>query len=235
VRLVGDPGISIAGGSKVYASGVYLRASPTEGIRCLTGGTLWLEDSRLGLATGAALTASACDIRIRRSQIIGNVGGGLELTNGSDLRLWSSIVGGNGDDAAGTVGVSLTDSSFDIRYATIANNTATTAPPGTLVCTGSSGTVRNSILLAEAQSVDCVGATFTGSYSDALLGGDNLRDPYDPALFADTTANDYHVKSSSTDLMGVARWELGDPRHDVDGTLRGGIPGGADWTGADVP
>jgi hypothetical protein len=235
VRITASPGISVASGSTIYAAGVDLRGSTSNGISCSAGGAVWLDDSRIGDTVAAAVSASSCEVRIRRSQIVGNPGGGIDITTGTNLRLWSSIVGGNGTLEADTFGISAANSTMDIRYATIANNIGTMTEHDSLDCTTSSGSVSDSILLSIGPSVECANVTFAGSYSDTDLGGDNVTGNYDVALFTDAAANDYHVDAGATVLMNVARWELGDPRHDVDGALRGGIAGATDWTGADVP
>jgi hypothetical protein len=40
---------------------------------------------------------------------------------------------------------------------------------------------------------------------------------------------------ASTPFGGVAVWQLGDPRYDIEATLRTPIPGASEYAGADQP
>src|SRR4030095_12183556 len=51
VRLTGEgtgPIVSVASGSRIFLSRVFLRASDGEAIRCNNGSVVWLDDARIG-------------------------------------------------------------------------------------------------------------------------------------------------------------------------------------------
>ncbi|MFO0636910.1 MAG: hypothetical protein U0168_29110 [Nannocystaceae bacterium] len=100
-----------------------------------------------------------------RCAVVQNAGGGITLAGGAYASVRNCFVGGNGNQFQAHHGVSATDSTLDIVYTSIVANDGNGAD--SLACTGSGGTVRNSILLgSDTDSVDCPGVSLSENALD---------------------------------------------------------------------
>jgi hypothetical protein len=101
--------------------------------------------------------------------------------------------------------------------------------------------VRNSILLASEDSesletMQCsAGSVSYSATSDDAPGEGNVEvGPLMPTWFVGAAAGDYHLAEGHP-FDGIARWQDGDPRTDIDGDPRTSLPNGMEVAGADVP
>lgn len=210
----------------------------THGMVCGDGGTLWLDgvQVRNNIGYGVYLTGP-CDVTLRRSSILRNVGGGVRQYGGA-LVLDNASVVSNGDGTSGP-GINLQFASLRALYSTIAGNNG--VGPDSIHCLNSTGEVRNSIVSGAATSsieIDCfvlemqTNALDTASFVEA---GSVAVGAYTSGWFINPNEGDVRLSNPpNTPFGGVALWLPGDPPLDADGTARpvGGVLG---YVGVDEP
>ncbi|MCA9712552.1 MAG: right-handed parallel beta-helix repeat-containing protein, partial [Myxococcales bacterium] len=217
IRVVDSFGDSI-----LYFDGVQIVNASGLGVAC--GGTsVWLDDSavRNNIQLGMDISG-ACNAHLRRSLVLANNSGGVDMAGGS-LTLRNSVVGLNGNQFTSLLGgIGLNGATVDITYTTIVANQAANAARGSVFCAGGeSGEIRNSIIAGTGNSVDgCAGLTFRGNAvddPDAAAAGAEVG-PAMATWFVDLGMNDFHLSSTGADvLLGIALWQKGDPTLDIDG------------------
>ena len=198
------------------------------------GTTVYIDRLALRDATsGRGLVVSGGTAWVDRSRIVGNAGGGVLAEAGASVTLRSSFVGGDVDDVNA---LEVTDASARVVYATLVggsgNATALRCAPGATV------EVRNSALLALTNTSEVLcGGTYDHDAAEHTLEGMNtLLPPMSTTWFEGYVQGDFHLTSMGAhELEAVARWERGDPRTDIDGDARPTVDGASDHAGADVP
>ncbi|MFO0634118.1 MAG: hypothetical protein U0168_14830 [Nannocystaceae bacterium] len=142
-------------------------------LRVESGAEVYVQGLRLALngnAAHAAVEVDDASVYLDRTAVVSNNGGGIALTGGAYALVRNCFVGGNGNQFQAHHGVSATDSTLDIVYTSVVANDGNGAD--SLACTGSGGTVRNSILLgSDTDSVDCPGVSLSENALDAALAG----------------------------------------------------------------
>lgn len=216
--------------------------SEDRGIVC-SGGSLWADDSsvvnRLDLGIDGM---SGCDLVLRRSSVINNTGGGIQLSGGS-LRLVNSFVVANGGGFSEIGGIGTSQgATLDLLYSSVISNQATDQLKLSMGCSNdTSGVVRNSILLGTTgggASFECGGLEYEyNALDNGKIGGTNtyIESGLDPAWFVKPQTGDFHLKPGNVQFKDVALWINGDPSGDVDGDARPTVDGTGDYAGADIP
>jgi hypothetical protein len=208
----GDPSLTVTSDATAYVRGLRFSQNTDVGI-FVDGASVWLD----------------------RSEVVGNDGGGIVLTNGASARLRNCFVGG----ADALAAIDVDSSSLDLLYSTV-GGVAFTSPA--LACSsGMTVAVRNSILVAQDPSIEeiqCSAADVTYSVTEAAFGGagnasvGNMNTNW----FGGFAGGDFSVTGNIPDeVLTTAQWQLGDPPTDIDGTARPDADGTADVAGADVP
>jgi hypothetical protein len=201
-------------------------ASPTLTVEMTTTRT-YLNGLELQTNTGTnggwGLSCADGRVDVRRSRIVGNLGGGIEAAGSCELRIENSFVGGDVNDRD-AVSVMDAEASVSILYSTLGAGFGAAAA---LRCVANAGVdVRNSLLVARTSDpeVDC-----PDPVNSASEGGVNT------SWFTDYAAGDYHLTVMAPAGIRVADWEPGDPPTDIDGEDRVTADGEPDHAGADVP
>lgn len=181
--------------------------------------------------------ASSGTLRVRRSLISSNEGGGI-FYDGPTIVLVNNFIVSNGDMAVSTVGgvsVNATGTGSVIEFNTIAQNAAAAATAHGMICGSPGGplTARNNIVTSELNRPQVSGGciheyTLFGGPGMAPVGGTGNMTIADPAMFMFVTATDYHIlsgsvavaKAQSTPLTGESLFDVdGDPRTPGSATL----------------
>lgn len=237
--LQADPNVvDVRCANVLYLANLRLSNGMTAGIFCQDA-TVWLDDAML-LDDDVGLDASSCRVHVRRTQILRSTTFGIRTSNNTDLWLASSIVGSGGTDGTTSRAIEATSGMADIRFTTVAGNRGD--GKNSLWCAGGiAGSVRNSIFASEGGgSVDCPQLTFANTAFDdpdlAMAGTDNVQVLYDASRFVDPSDDDYHLgPAAPMEYLAGGRWDLGDPRRDLDRQPRVAFPGAAESLGADTP
>lgn len=231
-------GLAVANQSIAYLDNVSLVDNEV-GVHCNFSSEVWLED--LDVADNVTgISGDVCRrLVVRRTVLRGNTGDTIALANDSKLRLESSFVLRNGSSGGDSVALRVVASEFDVVATTFAFSQSD-EPFATMACSqSSSGTVRNSVMVSpNLPSIDCGSGVFENSVVDTDVGGKGnvVVEEYDTGWFVDLTNYDGRVAGpGSSPFAGVARWELGDPRRDIDGEPRLAYPGLSEFAGADQP
>lgn len=231
-------GLEVANRSIAYLHEIDLVENEV-GVNCIFASEAWLED--LDVAdNGVGVMGDGCrQIVGRRITVRGSSGDAVSLVDNSKLRLESSFVLRNGSTGEDTAALRIVASEFDLVATTVAF-AQSDAEFATMACSeGSTGTVRNSVMVAPAfPSIDCDAAVFANSVVDTNVGGEGnvVVDEFQTSWFANLRVYDARVASpGNSPFADVARWELGDPRRDIDGEPRLAYPGLAEFAGADQP
>lgn len=190
-------------------------------------------------AANPALRITGGQAWVDRSRIVQNSGSGVLAEVAAELVLRNSFVGLNGGGFVDTRGLTVTGSSLDIRYTTIAANDGTGASgPVSIYCDAlTAGEVRSSIIAAGTDTIDCTNATFDFNVVDTggLAGANNDVLVFDAfGWFPNLAMADFHI-SAGPPFVDVAQWQAGDPATDIDGDPRPDVDGSPDYVGADVP
>jgi hypothetical protein len=217
--VVDQSQLSIESGARAFVQGVRFQRSGSVGVR-VQGAILYLD----------------------RCEILRNAGGGIVATADSELYLRNVMVSQNGNNFDATTGLSLTNTTFELLYSTIADNTGTGSNDSLDCGAGAVGAIRNSFLASTPlNSIDCTDITVAYSVVDtggiATLGRSNIvLTSFSQAWFAGNYEGDTHLApSTTTPFANEAQWQQGDPWVDLDGDERPQIDGTDDWIGADVP
>lgn len=215
--------VGIGGSAIVYFAGVSVAGNISgDGLSC-SGTSVWLDDSEVRNNAQVGLDVSGgCAAHLRRTIVAVNNAGGLDIAGG-ELHMRNSVVARNGDEFSSTVGgIALDGTIVDITYSTIAINEALTAARGSLFCSGGeSGSIRNSTIVADGNTIDgCAAALLaTNAVDDSGIGGPNDNvGAADPGWFSNVGADNFHLSmTGETVFMDLAQWQDGDPTTDVDG------------------
>ncbi|MCH9681762.1 MAG: hypothetical protein K0V04_10040 [Deltaproteobacteria bacterium] len=187
----------------------------------------------LRLAVNANDVGLSCDgarVDVQRSRIVQNAGGGIVATNGCELVIVNSFVGGGAND---TVSLDIDSASASVLYSTVATSTFGNTPA--IGCTAPIAVnIRNSIVASQGgtppDELSCVEAVVTTSATESETP------PFDTGWFTDFNGGDYSLTmSGATTFMSIAQWQDGDPPTDIDGDLRPTDNDRLDYVGADVP
>jgi hypothetical protein len=205
------------------------------------GARLYLDDVVIEANAGAGLSAtSGARVFARRTELRRNGGTGLEVAGASEVTFTNTIVARNGDDFAGTRGVRVVDTNsvVRLRYTTVAGNSGIDAADSVLCAIGGRLEADDSILVAQGlNSVDCPSAQIDHSVVDgvAQMGTTNLViSSFVAGWFVNLATGDARLVAPGP-FAGVAKWDVGDPATDIDGTLRPTVAGAADVAGAHLP
>lgn len=200
------------------------------------GSALYVQDFRIEGAWGVGIAARGAPVFVDRAAIVSNQGGALTVSQGSKLRAYNSILGG---DRNNVPAVEIDASDADIVYSTIAGGFGSAMA---LRCSGDGlHRVRNSIVVAESAGgeVDCPDAVIENSALESAFGmGNRAVGPVDTAnWFVDFAGGDLHLNAEIPETLfgAVAIWEPGDPSTDIDGDPRPTTAEAPDWCGADIP
>ncbi len=230
------PAIEVACGSELMLHRVRLRRNTAPAVRCHDGGKLSLQEVLVDFAL-VGVEAVDCRLHSLRSRFLGLRGAAIAADDDSEIVLRNDVIAATVPDegAPYTHALTVVDSDADLRFVTLVDN-----DNGNLTCSGASTVTAHSVLVADtndAASIDCVVATFDHSVVDEseVVGEDNVSLLLEPTWFDDLNAGDYRLVDSEGTLAGIGRWDLGDPRMDLEGAARVEIPGAPTWPGADQP
>jgi len=171
---------------------------------------------------------------VDRGRIVDNNGGGVVAQNAGELVLRNCFVGGSVNNEAS---LTVNGATAIVLYSTIAAGFGIATA---LTCDGAATvTVRNSLLVAEADSgeIHCTTGTFEYNATEADLGDTNqgLGD-MNVAWFEGYGSGDLHLSvMAPITIATTAQWQDGDPVTDIDGDARNAVNGTSDVAGADVP
>jgi len=209
------------------------------GLRVEGAGTvLYMEGLGLvGNTMGLGLIVDEAFAWVDRGRIVQNTGGGVLAQNGAELVLRNCFVSLNGGQFTDTRGITAMNSMVAVAYTTIAANDGNEASgPVSMACDGgTSGEVRNSIVAANNNTIDCPGLAFDFNVVDTTsLGATNTVLSFDPGWFAGIGMSDFHIVTGPP-FEDIAQRQSGDPPTDIDGDPRPTVDGTPDYAGADVP
>lgn len=229
--------------SKLYLS--HLRVSAAAGVRCSRAARLWIDDSELvANGSGSGLRAHGCAVNVERTIIASNAGG-VEAHDGAVVGLVNTIVGGSSSqpELQVTSGATL----FGV-YVTVVDQP--TADGSLLSCPEAFDvTLRNSILVAGKNPnvpnpVLCdrplhLNWSVVSPPGLVTKGADNIpiADPELELPFRSWNGHDFLIDPGKPpgQIAGTARWLLGDPETDINGTERPNVHESFDFPGADIP
>jgi len=242
VQITGD-GVTDAATVTVVDAIGYLDAvrvrnnTLSHGTHC-SDSTLWLDDSQVRNNIEYGMFSDGpCDLTLRRSSVLRNVGGGVRQLGGV-LVLDNASVVSNGDASSGP-GVNLQFAELRAVYSTIGDNDGVGAD--SIQCLDATGSVRNSIVAGAAINsieLDCfvlelaTNAIDTPSFVEA---GSVAIGPYDASWFINPAEGDMRLADPLVTLFfQIALWVEGDTPLDGDGTPRP-MDGVLGYAGVDQP
>ena len=202
----------------------------------VTGGAVvYLQGARIeGSVDAFAISVVGSVAHLHEARLVLNVGGGIALSNGSQLQAENSVLGANGSGLVDAQALRVVDSSFDLRYVTMAGNDGTGV--SSILCTGASnGSIRNGIVVGvDPGSVECRDLVIETSATDDTLRGDGVVPvgTFEASWFVAPGSGDFHLAPGHP-FTDVAQWETGDPPVDLDGDRRPLRAGTPDVAGAD--
>lgn len=220
-------GIFAVGSSAIlYVSDVALGPNGSgHGVAC-SGHSVWLDDVRIRNSAQAGVHASlGCEAHLRRVMLRANQDGAI-AASGNATRVViqnSALVANNNGEETPAIGLN-SGADIDMTYSTVVGNLAGIGSIDSLACSASStGSVRNSIITS--QQASSIGGCGTVSFEHNALDTEGLGatneniGAYDSTWFAGPASGDVRLtETGATELLGVAQWQPGDPRTDVDGT-----------------
>jgi hypothetical protein len=185
-----------------------------------------------GTTAGHGLVVTAGTAWVDRSRIVENRSGGVLAREGAEVTIRSSFVGGN---ESAIRAVDVQGSTARVVYSTLGAGLGNAAA---IACDAASTVeVRSSVLVAQtaAPEVECEG-TFEHNAAELVLGGTNTAvGPMSMMWFTGYANGDFWLTAAGSErFAGVAQWEAGDPRTDIDGDLRPTVDGSPDVAGADL-
>lgn len=249
-------------------AGMTLAIRPAEGERPVLGqnpadGTVPIyvdgANSRLYLE-GVSMTGFVLDILVvdgtvvwlDRVDVFGNQGYALDVRNGAEVHVRSSIIASNGRNSNLRGAVYVEGSTLDLQYASVVANYATMTNDSLQCDATSTVTARNSIIAAsDSSTIQCAGIDVTTSFVDtAGLGGvGNVVDAtigtdlalwfVDPGGIVSTTityGDDFHLTPAGATLFGpIGEVQVGDLPYDFELDPRPAGAGAMVTVGADEP
>ncbi len=243
VQITGEPMLDEASvvidDGIVYLDAVRVRGNTmTHGIVCGGDGILWLDGSQVRNNTEYGVYLDGpCDVTLRRSSILRNVGGGARQYGGV-LTLDNASVVSNGNGSRGP-GINLQFASLHALYSTIAGNDGVGAD--SIQCLQSTGEVRNSIVAGAGINSIALDCFVLELQTDALdtatfVEADSVAvGAYTSGWFINPNEGDMRLSNpTNTPFGGVGLWIPGDPPQDADGTARP-IDGVLGYVGVDEP
>ena len=201
---------------------------------------IYIDGVSLNRSLSSVSTGFFCDggsVDIRRSRIIRSVSGDILATNGCELHIQTSFVGGDVNDVPA---IEIENSMLDMLYTTVG---AGFADAPALYCTNSTVTVRNSILVnRDGIPVVCFDAIMQHNASNENLGDSNVDvGDWDLNWFVGYASGDFSLflgngpNDGQQVFADIATWQSGDPSTDIHGDPRPDTNGATDYPGADVP
>lgn len=225
--------------ARVYMSQLqFIGSSMTaaKGLVCLNA-DVWTDRVDFTARKSVTVDAVDCGLRIRRSRIYVNPGGGLKLSGGT-TRLENTFVVSNGSSFSSFAGAYLTNNAeLTAIYSTIIDNDASMNADSLHCVNPGLITIRNSVIFGQSAqtSVNCSGAEATESVVDAMPiagAGTQVMPTVQASWFKDPANGDFHIKAAAP-FKDVAKWTSGDPTVDFDGEARPDVDGTPDYAGAD--
>lgn len=230
------PVLSLSSGNKVFMlkiaiqSGIGITGSAVE----CSDASLWLDRQKI-FSNDVAIHAENCLLRLRRTVIFSNTGGGLDV-EGSDpakanVSLENSYLTENNGNTFG--GLRLAGAaSAKILYSTIALNNSGVPPIECLPGWSGKLELRNSAIVG-------VGAHFGAGCNMPTKVNTFESDVGDKNTLKGTTflgfGEGIYTALENGALEDQAVWKTGDPVSDFDDTPRPTMNGAADYAGADRP
>lgn len=204
------------------------------GLRIVGGSTsLYADGLDVSNAAATGVVVDSAFVWIDRARIVRNDGGGILVTNGGQLIIRNSFVGGDINDVPV---LQVQGSATTILYTTVAGGFGAASA---LTCSGAYNVdARNSLLVArtDVPEVQCAGASIDYSGAELDLGGTNVMlGDMSTTWFIGFASGDFHLNMPPIIIATTAQWELGDPPIDIDGDPRPNTDGTADVAGADLP
>jgi hypothetical protein len=242
VQLTGDPGIDgatvLATGDTIYFENVRVRANTNSHGAVCVGGLLWFDDSQIRNNIGHAIYLTGpCDVTLRRTRVLRNVGGGIRQFGGT-LRLDNVTIAENGDPIAGPA-LNIQLATVEAVYSTIVGNEA--AGADSIQCTDAAGSIRNSIVsgaTVPSIELDCFVLEYITDAIDAdnfVEDGSVLVGAYDEDWFTNPAEGDMQLADPELTVFGgIALYLDGDPPLDADDTPRP-MGGALGYVGVDEP
>ncbi len=207
-----------------------------KGLVCLNA-DVWTDRVEFTSRKSVTIDAVDCGLRLRRSRLFQNSGGGLKLSGGT-TRVENSFITSNGTAFSTFAGIYMTNNAeLTAVYSTIIDNNATMYADSLHCVNPGLITLRNSVIFGQSEptSVNCAGAEATHSVVDsmAIAGEGTQKFPtVQAAWFKDPASGDFHIKALAP-FKDVAKWTTGDPAIDFDGEARPAVDGTPDYAGAD--
>jgi len=237
----GKPSVLVGSGgptsidAKLYLAGLQFSGLGEVAFSCTRASVAWLDDIEVAGFFGNSLYATECDVVVRRSRFIGNVGG-LGVALDGTLRVENSVVSGITTSAT----LLVQGGALDLLYSTVTLQHPVAG--GLLFCLGGSATIRNSVVVSDqaGTQIDCNAAlTVTTSLTseDELVVDSSIEqvDPADlPLQFVNFAGHDLRPVQDGA-LRDGAVWEESDPPTDIAGLPRPTRPGSLDYAGAYEP
>jgi hypothetical protein len=211
-------------------------AAPT--LRVEDGAEVYVQSLTLTLNGNGAnpgITADGATLYLDRTQVVGNTGGGILLSNAAAGHIRNCFVRG----ADGFAAVTSDGSTAEILYSTLVG-VLDTSPA--LTC-DAGVEARNSIIVSRATGGDpdiaCPAAITYSALELAYPGEGNvqlgaLTSGNQDTWFTSYMMGDFHLNNPPAAVLTAAQWQAGDPLVDIDGEPRPTEPG-PDVAGADVP
>jgi hypothetical protein len=224
-------------------------ADSHRGIDCLSGGSIWLDDSRVLRSVGPGIKAENCEIHMRRSSIAFGRTEGIDMTGGS-LHMLNSFIDENGSKADfGGGAIKLGPGSVaDIVYSTLVNNSNEwlTSRGDTVDCTGAvTLKIRNSVfarrpgtanpsIVCDDGEVMITDSVVDGDFEDGQGNNKLAAEDILMALSLDNLTGAYRIPDleSAMKFVQAVRQE-GDPHDDYEYQTRKALMDGMDYAGAD--
>jgi hypothetical protein len=209
-------------------------------LRVTSGATVLVDGFDLRLNTAFVQPAVRADngsLWLDRTIIAQNAGVPLSAESTMNVVVRNGFIAGTVDIAA----VSVTSASVRFEYTTVGGGLGDSRA---VVCDpGSNVTVSDSILVTRGglPEVSCVTLSATHTVSNTALpmpGEGNVTvGATVTAWFTGYNTGDFHLTPGAgvPIFMGIAEWNEGDPRVDIDGQPRSGVDGLAEHAGADHP
>lgn len=232
--------LAVDPGGKLIVDTLHVPKSSIHGVVC-TMGTAWLDRLTVSDAAMSGIVADGCELVVRRSVLVSNVIGGVQLSGGS-LRLENSYISENGNPTTGVGGVYMTDgASLTAVYSTWIDNRGPVGTPFSVACSDDgpkeNSAIRNSLAINPGFNTLCDGAIVDSTgWSTDVVTGDNLSIAFaDRAkyLTPDGSLPGVYRVVAGSGLEGLGVWEQGDPAVDFDGDLRPTGDNSPDFAGAD--
>ena len=185
------PAVSLSGaGSRLLLDGVDLQSTGGSALTCSGGASLRVLRSFLHDSADRGLVADGCALRIHRSTLAANRGGGLDLRQLTPgYHISNNLIYRNGDAGQPSNGVYIFGSSGTFAFNTLANNQAKLPAVGGIACSGVYGTIENNILYLNSPGGGSGQSTCSLDSSNVLSPGHRDGDP----VFVDPQKDNFQL------------------------------------------